>query len=561
MLEYKAKEEYSAKNNTLLDEIKIAELTGKAELKLEKAWINIGGWQSWSPGFEIKPGLKQENLTCHLVHPLNKYITFPQSRFKASKNLLLGHFVIYFRWDDFYLFIASTGNIHQLLPPVQFIINRKEASVKIELCDKGKDWKKDELQGQIESFTASSYFEAKEKLEKIFGSSNKDSENYSKRFDQINFLGKCSIGWESWYNHYSKINEKLILEDLEALTLPQSFINITKKTEKPVFQIDDGWEKQLGNWEIDEKRFPGGLKTITEKIEDKGYIPGLWLAPFIIDLRSPLASAHPDWLLRDSKGHLIPTGYNPLWGPYATFFALDLSNEAVIDYLDSILEKIINDWGFRYIKLDFLYAGMLYGNFKNKGAAYQWYSRAIKLLTKRKINNKGEEVTYLGCGAPFEMSFKDLPLSRIGCDTYEKWENKLAKTLDINGRNSAYLNLKDTLGHAIWDKIIFANDPDVIFIRNDNCFLSREEKLLIATVNILFGSQIMYSDDPAKLTSEEEISLSKEINEIREKYEGEAFLVKNTDKDSFYIESKSKKYIGEIKLGGKDHFIRIKERQ
>ena len=126
MLNFKADHAYSAEKNTVLGPLKIEELTGSKDYSAEKAWINIGGWQSWSPGFEIKPGEKQENLTCHIVRPFNKYLTFPNSAFKSNKNIVLGHFVIYLRWDNFYLVIASTGNLNKSLPPVQFIINRKE---------------------------------------------------------------------------------------------------------------------------------------------------------------------------------------------------------------------------------------------------------------------------------------------------------------------------------------------------------------------------------------------------------------------------------------------------
>ena len=50
----------------------------------------------------------------------------------------------------------------------------------------------------------------------------------------------------------------------------------------------------------------------------------------------------------------------------------------------------------------------------------------------------------------------------------------------------------------MWNKIIFVNDPDVIFIRKNNCSLTDDEKRLIALAAILFGNQIMYSDDPGK---------------------------------------------------------------
>ena len=104
------------------------------------------------------------------------------------------------------------------------------------------------------------------------------------------------------------------------------------------------------------------------------------------------------------------------------------------------------------------------------------YCRALKTITSRTTNLKGQEVFYLGCGLPFELSFKYLPLSRIGCDTQEKWKNPMLRLIKWNGRNEAYLNVKDTLGHAMWDKIIFANDPDVIFIRNNNCSLNKALK-------------------------------------------------------------------------------------
>lgn len=559
MKTFTAASNYTAKENSILGTIDLSEYS--EGLLIKNGWINIGGWQSWNPGFEIKPEKKQPSLKCHLIHQWNSYLVFPESKFKPSKNIVLAQFISYIRWNNKYLFLVSCGNLFaeaQVCPPVQFILDRKQNTVTVEIADKGYSWKKDEIQAKIQIFMADSYFEAKKELEKLFGSSNPSSENYSSRFDSIQFLGKTSLGWESWYNHYANINESLILEDLSALKNCPNFLSITKESSSPVFQIDDGWENQLGNWTINKEKFPNNLHSITQAIEEEHYIPGLWLAPFIIDSRTEIAAKHPEWLLKDTKGKLIPAGYNPLWGQKGTFYALDLSNQEVLNHLDQIMETVINEWGFRYIKLDFLYAGMFYGNFNTKTGAFVNYSKAIKLLTKRKTNSKGLPIAYLGCGAPLEMSYNDLPLCRIGCDTLEHWENKVLKAINWNGRNSAYLNLKDTLGHAITDKIVFANDPDVLFIRNENCSLSREEKKLIAVINIIFGSQIMYSDDAAKTTSKEEIELAEEIHLFRKKLEDEEFSIKNIDEDEYLIESKSKKYRGLINLN-KPHFIEIEK--
>ncbi len=564
MTEFFTGKAYKAKENTVLDPIRISTLlkelnvSNAGKYNLKYAWINMGGWQSWNPCEELEPNKTQPSLKCHLLKQWNHYILFPESHFETSKNIVLGQFVSYIRWENFYLCFVSCGNIKDLLPPVQFVFNRHNNTVTYELADKGKEWQTGELQAKIQVFTASSYFECREKLEKLFGSCDKENPNYSSRFDSIQFLGKQPAGWESWYNHYFNINHNLIVDDLKALKETQNLINIGGfEGKNVVFQIDDGWEVALGDWDVRSDRFPQGLETLADLIEKNSYVPGLWLAPFIIDYRSKTAVEHPDWLLRNKHGKPVMAGYNPLWGANfgkmqpslpGTFFCLDLSNDQVIAHLDSILDKVINKWGFRYIKLDFLYAGMLWGNYKNGGAAYQWFNRAVKTLTSRTQNKDGKPVCYLGCGVPFEPAFNYFPLSRTGCDTYEHWENKLLKKLNWNGRYSAYLNVKDSIGRAMWNKIIFNNDPDVIFIRKENCSLTTKEKELIATVAVLFGNQIMYSDDPAKSTSKEEIEIAKTIVGINEKYKNEEFSVKALRDNVYTVESKNGKYQGTIDL-------------
>ena len=538
MKTYKVHRDYFAAENSVIDVINLCDFEDPLKHRIDNACINVGGWQSWSPCTEVSPGKKQPALTCHLIKQWNSYLVFPQSSFKPSRNIVLGQFVSYLRWDNYYLVFASVGNVDGTLPPVQFVFNRKENTVSLEICDKGNCWKEGDITARIEIFTASSFFECKEKLSSVFGTSH---------FESIKWLGEKPAGWESWYNHYANINENLILEDLHKLSESQNIITKGNYTSK-IFQIDDGWEKALGDWEVNSERFPKGFEEITKEIEDKGFIPGLWLAPFIIDSRSRTATEHPEWLLRDEKGELVPAGFNPLWGKDGTFYVLDLSRDLVVAHLLSIMDTVINKWGFRYIKLDFLYAGMLWGNYTQKTASYKIFARALKEITSHKTTKDGKPVSYLGCGCPFELSFKDLPLSRIGCDTYEHWNNSKMRLINWNGRNEACLNVKDTLGHALWNKTIFMNDSDVIFIRQENCSLTKNQKLLISTVNELFGSQLMYSDDPGK-ENDSEKELTEEILTLAEKYKNEEFEVVQKSDDLYEIASKSGKYKGIIDSG------------
>ena len=540
MKEYFSKKSYLAKENTILDTIDLTPFLDSRKIK--DAFINVGAWQSWNPGFEIEPDKKQDSLKNLCIKNWNKWLVFPESKFKPSKKIFLSSFLSYLRFDDFYLLLMSVGNISNKLPPLQFIIDRKTAKVTLEIADKGKNWKKGELQAQIEIITASSFINAKNTILAYFG-----------RPMQEKFLG-----WESWYNYYEKIDENLILSELNQINQSPNLIKLAGQEfpeYKKVFQIDDGWQISLGDWNCNTKLFPSGLKSLTQKIEENGYIPGIWCAPLIIDIRSKFAIEHPDYILRDKKGNLVKAGWNPRWGVNGIYYCLDLSHEGVQKHLKNLMNKIINEWGFRYIKLDFLFAGMLYGSFAKNNAAYENFHIVSKILTEIKKNNDGKDIYYLGCGMPMEMGFKNFPLSRIGCDTYEHWDNSLMRRIKWNGRASAYLNLKDTLGKALWNGTVFQCDPDVIFIRTNKCSLTLEEKKIIAFVNSVFGSQIMFSDNLNLTTEEEKITL--DILDVIKQYQKENFSIKYLGNDLYQVQSLN--YLGTIDLG-KNRKLEIKPR-
>lgn len=537
------------------------------------------GWQSWDAGWETMADERLPRYIPFLIPALKKYIEVPESAYKKDKEY--GQFIIWLRWNNLYLVAASTGNAPSsaaqeenkpganttdiALPPVQYELCRKTDTIACRLYSTGKIWKNGDKTAEISLFLAKNYFELKDTIRFLFRGARTGSQDDS-RFENLAFLGKIPGGWESWYNHYNKIDETLILEDLNALNTTGNLINcmyIDKK--KPVvFQIDDGWQEGTGQWEINKARFPHGFADLTTKIREKGYIPGLWIAPFIFDYRVQFIKQHPGWILRDKKGKPIATGFNAPWGapigkeqpagPH-NYFVLDLSRDDVLQYLDGLIDRAINEWGFRYLKLDFLFAGMLYGCFANGGAAYEWYDRAIKVLTKRTKANNGEPVAYLGCGMPFESSFRQFPLSRIGADTKEAWDYAVLKAVRFNGRPSAYISLKDTLGHAYWNDAVYKNDPDVVFFRKENCTLTDSEKELIALVNKLFAGQIMYADDPAHFNPADEAPLTQKILALYDELEGASFGNVRIAPDIYVVFSADCKYTGIINLTENEYTI------
>jgi alpha-galactosidase len=541
-------------------------------------FIHYGGWQSWSAGWELGKG---ETLPgkVRFIPDLIKCTNREGDR--PGRGWITGHFIMYLRAGDFYLCIASpeenngywaeedekSGQTPDKLPPVSYRINRRLETVAAEVFCPGKVWRNGEAIAELRIFLARGYFHFKDTLADIF----RQKEN----FRNLAFLysaspkaadaleaeggetvwppGKADIpgGYESWYNHYTHINEKLILADLEGLEKNDNLIKLRYlDRKKPViFQIDDGWEKAVGEWEINTERFPRGLKPLAEEMEKRGYIPGLWLAPFLVTRQSRIFSEKPEWILRDTEGP-VSAGFNHLWS--GTYYCLDLSRPGVEEYLSSIINRAIDEWGFRYLKLDFLYAGFLSGNFAGGGSPYEHYHRLCSALTARtKTAAPGElPVAYLGCGVPLGPSYRYFPLSRIGADTREKWDWTAVKLLGHVGRPGAYLNLKDTIGRSFMDGAVYINDPDVIFLRGKNCFLKPREKELIALVNFLLAGQIMFSDDPSDL-DEENINLTKRINVLYDELSGGEYGAVQIEKDVYRLESRSGKVTGLINLKGR----------
>ncbi len=564
--------------SALLAEFSIDDLIEEAELSNEeKIFCHqndfaffANSWQSWGEGGEILPGQKQKKYF-PVIPPFKKYISWPgkisKKDSKKNKNLKEGFFTVYARWNDIYLIFASSGKINfkENLPPVKFTLDSKKRKVyAFSYCD-GKAWASGQKVAQVTVFFARGFFALRDGMKEIFACQKE------KRFAQLLPLNASTVkkengyeriltgGWESWYNHYNKISEKLILDDLENLSKTENLIKkyFIDKNQPLVFQVDDGWEKSLGEWTCNENLFPSGMENLSNAIVKKGFVPGLWLAPFIVDYRSDFCKRHRDWLLCDKKGKAVQAGFSFAWGAFAgkdqpgfpySYFCYDLSKDEVLTFLDQLMDKVINEWGFCYIKLDFLFAGMLNGNFKNGGAAFEWYDRAIKILTSRKKNKNGQSVAYLGCGIPFESGFMDFPLSRIGPDTKEDWDYLPMKKFNFSARPGAYGSLKSCLGHAFWDQAVFVNDPDVVFMRYENIRLNDREKELIALTNFLFASQIMHSDDPCHFDSEKEEVFTKKIFDLYQKFENEEFAFVTIAKDLYVIYSRNGRYAGFINL-------------
>ena len=76
-----------------------------------------------------------------------------------------------------------------------------------------------------------------------------------------------------------------------------------------LFVLDDGWfgkrdsdTSSLGDYSVNTKKLPNGLKGLGEKLNAMGLQFGLWFEPESVSPDSELYRRHPDWALHDSLG-------------------------------------------------------------------------------------------------------------------------------------------------------------------------------------------------------------------------------------------------------------------
>lgn len=318
-------------------------------------------------------------------------------------------------------------------------------------------------------------------------------DEYSSLITHKRSLVPKSTGWTSWYYHYTKITEKIITDNLEALS----------KAEIPldIFQIDDGYQRALGDWlEVNDK-FLSGMKALAKKIKAAGYKPGLWVAPFICDRESDVYKNHPEWILKNKKGKPVRAGWNPGWNGW--FYSLDFYAPGFQEYLRTVLETILDDWGYLMVKLDFLYAVALESRpDKSRG---QIMSEALSFL-REVVGDRW----ILGCGVPLGPAFGQMDYCRIGSDVAPYWEDSKLALVNYRERVSTYNSLLSTLGRWQLNKRVFFNDPDVFFLRDNQNKLNEAEKYTLFLLNNLLGDLVFFSDHIGEYTPEQ-LSLLKSM--------------------------------------------------
>jgi alpha-galactosidase len=312
------------------------------------------------------------------------------------------------------------------------------------------------------------------------------------RENHVRVPAESPVGWCSWYHFYTNLSAQDVRDNLKTIVEQQQTLPVQ------LVQIDDGFETQVGDWFSFKPEFPGGVKPLADEIKAEGLLPGLWLAPFIVHPKSQLFKDHPDWMLRKANGKLVNAGF--VWNALDT--GLDLTIPEALDYACSVVRTAAKDWGYPYLKLDFLYAAALPGVYrdgtKTRAQVLRMGMEAIRAVV-------GPDVTLLGCGAPFGSMLGLVEAMRIGPDVSGEWKPTFAN-IGAFFKNEpsmpcAVNSIRDILTRAALHGHWWVNDPDCLLIR-PNTHLSLAEVQTLATAIAMTGGSLLLSDDLPKLPAE-----------------------------------------------------------
>ncbi len=162
--------------------------------------------------------------------------------------------------------------------------------------------------------------------------------------------------------------------------------------------LDDGWFGQrsndltgLGDWFVNEEKLGCSLSSLITRIQSLGMKFGLWVEPEMVSPGSQLGQEHPQWVLS-------APGRNPVTS--RSQLVLDLGNPEVVDYLDRVLSRLLEENDIAYIKWDMnrnmtdVYSHALPK--ERQGEAYHRYMLGVYELLER-LTTRFPHVLFEGC--------------------------------------------------------------------------------------------------------------------------------------------------------------------
>ncbi len=223
--------------------------------------------------------------------------------------------------------------------------------------------------------------------DKGFGSMSNNLHDYAK--ENILKKGVRPILYNSW-------------EATEFDVTCDQQIKLAKKAKEigaELFVVDDGWfgernsiHNGLGDWYVNEEKFPNGLDELINEVKKLDMKFGIWVEPEMVNPLSRLYKEHPEWIYNFNNRHRTTSR-----GQYV----LNMTNNEVQEYIYKVLDDLLSTYEISYIKWD-ANRPISEPGAKNLGDNEKilWYEH-IQAVYKivRKLKEKHKNVLFEACAS------------------------------------------------------------------------------------------------------------------------------------------------------------------
>lgn len=166
------------------------------------------------------------------------------------------------------------------------------------------------------------------------GKASRNLHTWARKYQINNGQGDRLTLLNNWENTYFDFNQELL----------GNLMKEAKHLGVDMFLLDDGWfgnkhprnddHAGLGDWEAMRSKLPGGIPALIRLSKEAGVKFGIWIEPEMVNPKSDLFEAHPEWAIRLPNRE---TYY------YRNQLVLDMSNPKVQDYVFNVVDKIMTE--------------------------------------------------------------------------------------------------------------------------------------------------------------------------------------------------------------------------
>lgn len=306
---------------------------------------------------------------------------------------------------------------------------------------------------------------------------NKYHIKYAKISKNNTFKKDLPVGWMTWYAVKFNAGEKTVLEN--ALFQKEYLKDFGANTVwvdwewyHKGFDADSVRSDGVDTFNPDKEKYPNGLKYVSDKIREMGFIPSLWIGPTNETFETDYLKENPEVLLAKEQSWV------------GTYF-YDITHPKFLeDFLPKALSKV-DEWGYDAVKFDTLpicaqrceeYHERLYNSEITTYEAYRnMIARTREIL--------GDDRYILSCSGDKRSDVlwaADMfDAARIGLDIF-KWEEFL--------QNCVYRTMEFYPLH----NVVLLNDPDNVVVRSE--FNTLNQAISRATFVSLLGMPVTFGD-------------------------------------------------------------------